>query len=153
SNLQGMGTTLVGALLQGSLLSIANVGDSRAYLFARGELWQLTEDHSLVNEQIRAGIISEGDVEKLAPRNVITRSVGFERDVQVDVIEREIEDGEMIIMCSDGLSGLVTDARISELCKTRKPAELVSVLVDEAKKNGGDDNVTVMVLYAQSRPY
>jgi serine/threonine protein phosphatase PrpC len=151
TNLQGMGTTLVAALVQGNVLSIANVGDSRAYLYTGGDLWQLTEDHSLVNEQIRAGIIAEGDLQKLAPRNVITRSVGFERDVQVDVIEREMADGEMLLMCSDGLSGLVTDARLNELIKTHKPSELVSLCVDEAKKNGGDDNVTVMVLYAQSR--
>ncbi|MES2854798.1 MAG: Stp1/IreP family PP2C-type Ser/Thr phosphatase [Bdellovibrionota bacterium] len=151
SNLQGMGTTLVAALVQNGKISVANVGDSRAYLFTRGELWQLTEDHSLINEQIRAGIIAEGDLEKLAPRNVITRSVGFERDVQVDILERDLEPGELVMMCSDGLSGLVTDAKISEFCKTRKPSELVSLLVDEAKKNGGDDNVTVMVLYAQSR--
>jgi serine/threonine protein phosphatase PrpC len=151
SNLQGMGTTLVAALAQGQTVSIANVGDSRAYLYSRGELWQLTEDHSLVNEQIRAGIIAEGDLEKLAPRNVITRSVGFERDVQVDVIERTLEDGEVLLMCSDGLSGLVSDAKISEFCKLHKPSELVSICIDEAKKNGGDDNVTVMVLYAQPR--
>lgn len=149
SQLQGMGTTLVAALLVDDILFVANVGDSRAYMFKDGLLWQITEDHSLVNEQLRAGIINEKDLSRLAPRNVITRSVGFEPEVQVDVIERRVSPGELFLLCSDGLSGLVTDERIGEICRTHKPSELVSVCINEAKKNGGDDNVTVMVLYAQ----
>jgi protein phosphatase len=115
-------------------------------------LWQLTEDHSLINEQMRSGVITEKDLSRAAPKNVITRSVGFERDVQVDVIEREIRSDDLILMCSDGLSGLVTDKRIGEICATHNPAEIVSICVEEAKKNGGDDNVTVMVLNAGSHP-
>lgn len=149
ADLQGMGTTLVTALYRDGTLYIANVGDSRAYLFSQGELWQITEDHSLLNEQLRAGLISESDLPNFTAKNVITRSVGFEPDVQVDIIERTLTAGDLILMCSDGLSGLVTDERIAEICRTHNPSEIVSICVNEAKRNGGDDNVTVMVLYAE----
>jgi PPM family protein phosphatase len=151
NDLNGMGTTLVAALLHEDTLFIANVGDSRAYLFTNNLLWQITEDHSLMNEQLRAGLITEKDIARYQGRNVITRSVGYERDIQVDIIERKIYPGEIILMCSDGLSGLVSDQRIAEICRTHKPAEIVSICINEAKKNGGDDNVTVMVLYADGQ--
>jgi serine/threonine protein phosphatase PrpC len=152
ADLAGMGTTLVVALVRDGVVHIANVGDSRAYLYSEQKLWQLTEDHSLLNEQLRAGLITEREAVRFTAKNVITRSVGFEREVEVDLIEREIQPGEMILMCSDGLSGLVEDSRIAEICQKHQPSEIVSICVEEAKKNGGDDNVTVMVLYAQSRP-
>jgi serine/threonine protein phosphatase PrpC len=149
TDLHGMGTTLVAALFQDGTLYIGNVGDSRAYLFSDRKLWQLTEDHSWVNEQLRAGLIAESELTRGAPKNVITRSVGFERDVQVDIIERQLNEGELVLICSDGLSGLVPDERIAELCIAHKPLELVSNCINEAKRNGGDDNVTVMAIYAR----
>jgi serine/threonine protein phosphatase PrpC len=151
NDLNGMGTTLVAALLHDDTLFIANVGDSRAYLFTNNHLWQITEDHSLMNEQLRAGLITEKDIARYQGRNVITRSVGYEREIQVDIIERKIYPGEIILMCSDGLSGLVSDQRIAEICRIHKPSEIVSICINEAKKNGGDDNVTVMVLYADGQ--
>ena len=151
ADLQGMGTTLVAAYLHEDTLYIANVGDSRAYLFTNDSLWQITEDHSLMNEQLRAGLIQERDISRFVGKNVITRSVGFERDVQVDIIERKIQPGEMILMCSDGLSGLVSDGRIAELMRAHKPSELATICINEAKLNGGDDNVTVMIIYAESQ--
>ena len=149
SDLQGMGTTLVAAFLMGDTLYIGNVGDSRAYLFSQGQLWQMTEDHSLVNEQLRAGLLKESDVERFAAKNVITRSVGFEREVQVDILERVVQPGDMIIICSDGLSGMVDDRQISQICRDLAPKDVVSKCIDEAKANGGDDNVTTLVLYAK----
>lgn len=149
AELQGMGTTLVSAYYAGDVLYVANVGDSRAYLFSKGFLWQITEDHSLVNEQLRAGLIKEKDVEKFAAKNVITRSVGFERDVQCDILERQMQPGDLVLICSDGLSGMVDDSKIAEICKTSKTDEIVSKCITEAKANGGDDNVTVLVLYAK----
>jgi serine/threonine protein phosphatase PrpC len=147
-NLKGMGTTMVGVLLRDGIFYIANVGDSRAYLYSPPGFWQITEDHSLINEQIRMGALSEEQAKKSPAKNVITRSVGYDREVQADIIERRVEPNEMILICSDGLSGMVTDKRIEELCKTTRPADLVGILVEEAKKNGGDDNVTVMILYS-----
>lgn len=151
ANLEGMGTTLVAAFLYEGILYIGNVGDSRAYLFTNDRLWQLTEDHSLLNEQLRAGLVRAEELEKFVGKNVITRSVGFERDVQVDVIEKTIENGELFLMCSDGLSGLVSDERIAEICRSHRPEDIVPTCINEAKTNGGDDNVTVMVIYAEPR--
>lgn len=147
--LHGMGTTLVSAVSQGNSLFIGNVGDSRAYLYSQDQLWQLTEDHSLVNEQLRAGLIKEEDIPRLTNRNVITRSVGFEREVQVDIIERPTQKGDLYLLCSDGLCGLVDDDVIFESIKkfgVDKPGEIVTECIEQAKEAGGDDNVTVMIL-------
>lgn len=149
AKLQGMGTTLVAAFCLDGVMYVANVGDSRAYLFSRGALWQMTEDHSLMNEQLRTGILKEQDIPKFTARNVITRSVGFEAHVEVDIIERTIQPGDVILMCSDGLSGLVSDQRIAEICRTSRTSEIVSKCINEAKHRGGDDNVTALVLCAR----
>ena len=148
ASLRGMGTTLVAAYCVGDTIYVGNVGDSRVYLFANPHLWQLTEDHSLVNEQLRAGLIRERDVAGFAAKNVITRSVGYEREVVCDVIERTMQPGEMMLICSDGLHGLVSDERIAQICRETSPERIVSICIDEAKRNGGDDNVTVLVLRA-----
>lgn len=142
----GMGTTMVLALLRGNTLYIGNVGDSRCYLFNKPHLWQVTEDHSLINEQLKAGIMTEEQVKQVVARNVITRSVGYERDVFPDIIEREILPGDMILLCSDGLSGLVSDERISEILNENSADKVVEACVQEALQNGGDDNVTVMLV-------
>ncbi len=148
-DLAGMGTTLVAAYVVSNNIFIANVGDSRAYLFKSRQIWQLTEDHSLLNEHIKFGLINEADAENFLQKNVITRSVGFERDVVCDILERAIEPEDLILLCSDGLSGLVTDHRIAEICQSFSPDKIVAECIKEAKKNGGDDNVTVLVLYAR----
>jgi PPM family protein phosphatase len=125
--LQGMGTTLV-------------CGD---------KMWQLTEDHSLLNEHIRAGFIRDNDIAQFQAKNVITRSVGFEREALCDVIERRVEVGDRYLMCSDGLSGLVTPERLLEICRTpNKLQDAVNQCIEEAKANGGDDNITVLMIDA-----
>lgn len=146
SRLSGMGTTMVLALKAGDSMFIANVGDSRAYLFRETHLWQLTEDHSLLNEQLRAGILSEDQISTFTSKNVITRSVGYEREVQVDILERPLQSGDHILICSDGLSGLVQDVMISEIINRSQPSEVVEACVDRALAHGGDDNVTVMFI-------
>lgn len=145
--LVGMGTTMVLAHIKGDHIYVGNVGDSRCYLFKRPYLWQITEDHSLLNEQLRAGIMSDEQVRQFVGRNVITRSVGYERDAYPDIIEREILAGEMFLICSDGLSSLVDDARISEILNQNPPDKAVRICVEQALANGGDDNVTVLLLY------
>ncbi len=149
AELAGMGTTLVAAYLSDKTLFIANVGDSRAYLYRSGQIWQLTEDHSLLNEHIKFGLISEEDAENFLQKNVITRSVGFERDVMCDILERVVEPGDLIILCSDGLSGLVEDEKIAEICQKFSPEKIVDECIRVARNNGGDDNITVLVLYAR----
>lgn len=148
--LAGMGTTMVMAYLRGSNIYIANVGDSRGYVFNKPYLWQITEDHSLINEQIRAGLLNEEQARQMVGRNVITRSVGYERDVHPDVIERQVQPGEVYILCSDGLTGMVSDERISEILNSHPPEKYARMCMEQALANGGDDNVTVLVLQIQS---
>lgn len=146
TRLMGMGTTVIAALQRGKMLYLANVGDSRAYLYRSGDLWQITEDHSLVNEQLRAGIMTSDQAESFVGRNVITRSVGYEREVVPELFERELQPGDNFLLCSDGLSGLVDDRLIAKTIEQSKPEEIVFRCVDEALAAGGDDNVTVMFI-------
>lgn len=144
--LSGMGTTMVLCYRQGSSMYIGNVGDSRVYLFRKPYLWQMTEDHSLVNEQLRAGIINEEQVKNFAGKNVITRSVGYERDVNVDILERPLQSGDCFLLCSDGLSGLVNDTMIGEIISKNEPEKVPDACIDRALAHGGDDNVTVLFI-------
>lgn len=144
--LMGMGTTMVLLWESRGRIYIGNVGDSRAYMFRERNLWQLTEDHSLINEQVRAGVISEEEAPHVVGRNVITRSVGFERDVMVDILEREPQSGELYLLCSDGLSGLVPAERISAILAGSPVEEVVPKCIKEAKAAGGDDNISVILM-------
>lgn len=145
-DLMGMGTTMVLLWEHRGRLYIGNVGDSRAYMYRAPNLYQLTEDHSLINEQVRAGVISEEEAPHVIGRNVITRSVGFEKDVNVDVLEREPQANELYLLCSDGLSGLVAADKISNILTNSQPEEIVSRCIKEAKAAGGDDNISVIVI-------
>lgn len=145
--LQGMGTTMVCIYCRGLSAYIGNVGDSRCYLFRKPYLWQVTEDHSLINEQLRSGVLREDQIKNFGSRNVITRSVGYERDVIVDVLERSLQPGDCFLVCSDGLSGLVDDAKICEILNSHTSGdEIVSKCIESALQAGGDDNVTVLFL-------
>jgi protein phosphatase len=145
--LLGMGTTMVLIWAVKERMYIGNVGDSRCYLF-RGPnmLWQLTEDHSLINEQVKAGVISEEEAPHVVGRNVITRSVGFEKDVLADVLEREVFTDDLYLLCSDGLSGLVQTNKIAEILSKNRPTEAIGKLIKEAKAAGGDDNISVILI-------
>lgn len=144
--LMGMGTTMVMALGYGGKIYIGNVGDSRAYLYRDPHLWQLTEDHSLINEQVKAGVISESEAPHVIGRNVITRSVGYESEVIVDILVRDCQPGEFYLLCSDGLSSMVPDLRIAQICQTSEPQDVVTKCIDKAKAAGGDDNVSVIFI-------
>ncbi len=148
-DLHGMGTTMVCALFRDGRVHFANVGDSRVYLKSPHGFWQVSEDHSLVYEHLRAGLIREEEVPGFLSKNIITRSVGFESEVVCDIVERRVESGERYVLCSDGLSSLVSDQRIAELLDSTKVEESASALVAEAKLRGGDDNITVVVLAAE----
>lgn len=147
--LNGMGTTMVMGYYRDTKLYIANVGDSRCYLFRKPYLWQMTEDHSLINEQIRLGMMSEEQARKQLGKNVITRSVGFERDVFPDILEREVSAGDTFLFCSDGLSGMVTDSDMTTILNSTSPEKLTQALVEKALDHGGDDNVTVLIVQFQ----
>lgn len=148
--LMGMGTTMVSAFAYNGKIYFGNVGDSRAYLYHVDNLWQLTEDHSLINEQIRHGVVDPNNPEAFVGRNVITRSVGFEESVDVDITEREVADGEIFLLCSDGLCGLVSNEKISEILKKFTPADAVGKCIQEAKREGGDDNISVIIFEAKA---
>jgi protein phosphatase len=143
----GMGTTLTAALFHGAHVTLSHVGDSRAYLFRDGRARQLTEDHSWIQEQIRAGLITEEDALVSRFRNIITRSVGFEASVEPDLLTLPIEPGDCLLLCSDGLSNHLGAPEIERLLASELFAEAGKALVDLANARGGDDNITCVVIY------
>jgi protein phosphatase len=144
--LQGMGTTLTGCLVQEDRVFIGHVGDSRCYLVRDGTLRQVTEDHSLVNEQMKAGILTPEEAATSHLRNIITRSVGFKREVVVDCHSLEAEPGDILFLCSDGLSNLVSDGEILAALTTKPLESVPPFMVQLANDGGGDDNITVVTI-------
>ncbi len=144
--LAGMGTTVTAALLDGGTAFVAHVGDSRCYLLRDGRIYQVSEDHSLVNEQLKAGAISADEAKHSRFRNIITRSVGFEQQVQVDVLGLELEPGDAVVICCDGLSNLVDDPEILSIVEESPIDVAPGRLVALANDRGGDDNITVIVV-------
>jgi protein phosphatase len=145
--LAGMGTTVTAAVFSGQNAFIAHVGDSRCYLVRRARIYQVSEDHSLVNEQLKAGAITPDEARHSRFKNIITRSVGFEADVAVDMMGLEVEPGDRLVICCDGLSNLVDDQEILELVDEAPLDAAPKKLVDLANERGGDDNITVIVIH------
>ncbi|HPQ80940.1 MAG TPA: Stp1/IreP family PP2C-type Ser/Thr phosphatase [bacterium] len=144
--LKGMGTTAVVLLFRNNKAYIANVGDSRAYRMRRDRIDQITKDHSLVGEQIRAGILSQADARSHRLKNIITRSVGFQEEVDADIDIRVVREGDRFLLCSDGLSNMMEDEEILEVAATNTPEAACRRLVDIANERGGDDNITVVIV-------
>src|SRR5260370_28406433 len=145
----GMGTTCVTAVLRGDMAYIANVGDSRAYIIRSSQVRQVSQDHSWVAEQVRAGILTEDQALTHAQRNVITRCLGTQADVEVDVFAESLQEGDSLVLCTDGLSGLVTDDDLQKIVDQFVPQESVYHLVERANENGGPDNITAIVVRVQ----
>lgn len=148
--LRGMGTTVDMMLFDGDELLVGHVGDSRVYLLRKNMIWQLTRDHSLVNEKFKAGLITREQMKTDQNKNVITRSVGFESSVLVDIYRRKVEPGDLYMACSDGLSGMVEDDQILDIINDfafnkDDLQKAVDVLINNANQNGGDDNITVIL--------
>jgi len=144
-NLKGMGTTLIGLYFRDDKVYITQVGDSRAYLFRDEGLWKLTEDHSLVNEQVRSGMINRSQAEKMSYKNVITRSVGFEEIVNVDIYIRDVEDGDVFLICSDGLTSMLADDEIREKIDPDDLKVSANSLIESTNEAGGQDNTTIIL--------
>jgi len=146
-NLRGMGTTITaGALGEGTLV-LGHVGDSRAYLFRDGRLERITTDHSLVEELVRAGELTEAEAEQDPRRSMITRALGLDSGVEVDVEEIALADGDRVLLCSDGLTNMVDEDELARrLADTADPQDLTRDLVDSANAAGGVDNITVVVI-------
>src|SRR5579864_3542986 len=145
----GMGTTCVAAVLRGDMAYIANVGDSRAYLIRGGNVRQVSQDHSWVAEQVRAGLLTEDQARTHAQRNVITRCLGTQADVEIDVFTERLKEGDTLVLCSDGLSGLISDEDMRRIVSQFVPQESVYHLVERANDNGGPDNITAIVVHVQ----
>lgn len=142
----GMGTTCVAAVLRGNMAYIANVGDSRAYLVRGGRVRQISQDHSWVAEQVRAGLLTEEQARNHAQRNVITRCLGTQADVDIDVFPEPLEENDALVLCSDGLSGYISDDDILKTVEQAGPQESVYHLIEQANENGGPDNITAIVV-------
>ena len=145
-SVRGMGTTLVTAYIHKDEIFIGNVGDSRAYFYNDEAFWQITEDHSLVNSHIKSGLLKEDDLENFQFKNIITRSVGFENEVKCDILRKKLNPGDRFLLCSDGLTNMVKDQQIYDICKKTPLKKAVETCVKRAKKNGGDDNITIIII-------
>jgi PPM family protein phosphatase len=144
---RGMGATIVAVWFQHGRMTLAHVGDSRAYRFRSGQLEQLTKDHSFVAEQVRHGIISEHEADSSSMQSVLLRALGAESEVEIDVDEQLVIKGDTFLLCSDGLTRELSDVQISAvLSATNNAEEAAERLVDLANQAGGGDNVTVIVL-------
>jgi protein phosphatase len=142
-----MGTTVVGLLLDGTSAAVAHVGDSRAYRLRDGKLELLTQDHTWVNEQVVAGFLSEEQARAHPLKNVVTRALGGEAEVDIDVREWPVAHGDLYLLCSDGLTTMLTDDEI--LSRLRAPGRLeetCSRLVRDANSRGGYDNISVVLV-------
>jgi len=142
---RGMGTTLVALVACGRNAVLAHVGDSRVYLFRNDRAHQLTEDHTMVQEQLKRGLITKADAATAENRNVITRAIGVQRSVAVDTLVSELVPGDVYLVCTDGLHGYLGDDEMPALLGQEKQ-RLVDLLVDLALQRGGKDNVTAIVL-------
>jgi len=142
----GMGTTLVAAVLRGDDLYVANVGDSRAYLVREQSIEQISRDHSWVNEQVQAGIITEQEAREHLYRNIITRSLGTKPDVDIDFFQRKVQSGDVLVLCCDGLSNEVEDDEIARIVSASSAQETAQKLIDLANQRGGPDNITTIIV-------
>ena len=143
--MRGMGTTLVAAVLDGRRLVTVNVGDSRLYVVG-DRIRQITQDHSLVAEMVRLGELSPEEARNHPDKNIITRAVGTAEDVKIDFFDIKLEPGDQLLVCSDGLSNMVSDRDILEILRTGPGENKAQELVDQANANGGKANIAVIVI-------
>jgi protein phosphatase len=149
-HLNGMGTTLAGLATEGSRVLVFNVGDSRSYLLQKRKLKQISQDHSLVEEQVRMGRITHEEALHSPLRNVITRALGTQPEVEPDIFELKAEAGDIFLLCSDGLTGEVPDPQIELLLAADLPLEQICAnLVKAANQAGGHDNITCLLVKAE----
>ncbi len=147
SECEGMGTTLVAAIANNRFATIANIGDSRCYILNEAGFQQLTEDHSLVNELVRTGQISKEDAANHPKKNVLLRALGTEAEVEIDVKTIVFEEGDLLLLCSDGLTNKVGEEEMKDiLTKDASLDEKARLFIDLANEKGGEDNITLLIL-------
>ncbi len=145
--LTGMGTTCDLVFIRSSVVHVVHVGDSRTYSIRGGKILQLTEDHSVVQEMVKRGEITQEQADKHPNKNFITRALGVSPTVHIDYIEAEFEYGDVLLICSDGLTNCVSQADIVKTVHENRGIILIDTLVELAKIGGGSDNITVTVIY------
>jgi len=146
-NLRGMGTTVTALLLDGEKAHVAHVGDSRAYLLRSGALQQLTEDHTLVQRMVREGKLTPDQAVHHPQRSIITRALGVEEELPVDELTLSVQDGDRLLLATDGLTAMVEEAEIKAILEAEAdPQSACDRLVEAANRGGGEDNITVVVL-------
>jgi PPM family protein phosphatase len=145
---QGMGTTAVAGLISGNTLEIAHIGDSRAYLWRDGKLTQLTQDHTWINEQVENGLLTPEEAKGHPYRNIITRALGASRNLHVDHLDQPLQDGDIVLFCTDGLSGMIEDEEIATILNLGEGdlEETTASLIRTANDKGGMDNITVLLI-------
>ena len=149
--LKGMGTTTVAALFHSNRLFLGHVGDSRCYFIRPGAIWQITPDHSFIQEQVRAGLMSRSHAETSIGKNVITRCVGYYPTTEVDLFEMNITPHDLFLLCSDGLSGMLNDSEILHLIEqarsqSKSLQEITQILIQAANEKGGVDNISSILI-------
>ena len=150
--LTGMGTTLSVLWMSDNFVYIGHVGDSRVYLLRDGEFRQMTLDHSLVEQLVREGVLTEEEAQNHPMRNIITRAIGTDESVEVDVVVEERRKGDLWLACSDGLHGLVDDRQMRDALRQYAPEKAADVLLKAALDSGGRDNVTLVIVHDGEEP-
>lgn len=145
---QGMGTTLTVVFLDDQVGLVGHIGDTRAYLIRGGEIKPLTQDHSWVAERVRQGVLSEDEAKRHRWRNVITNALGATEEIKLDLLYFEVEPGDRVLLCSDGVSMLVSDDAMAQVVTEQPPDRAASRLIELANERGSPDNITAVVLEA-----
>ncbi len=145
-SLHGMGTTIVACVIKNSVACIAHVGDSRAYYIRNSELKQITKDHSLVQQMLDNGQITKEQFDHHPNKNIITRALGIGENIEIDFDTLETEEGDVILLCTDGLSGCVSDDDLLSIYESADFEELASKYIEKANSNGGNDNITIVAI-------
>jgi serine/threonine protein phosphatase PrpC len=150
--LRGMGTTLTAMLVHGGRAHLVHAGDSRCYMFRDGRLKQLTDDHSWIAEQLRSGSISEAEAKSSKFRHVITKSIGFEREIEADMKSVPVSAGDCFLLCSDGMSNYIEHGELERIVAMTWYRRLPEALIELANQRGGDDNITVVIGLVANAP-
>lgn len=142
----GMGTTLTMAVVIGGRVTVAHVGDSRLYVLHNGVMRQITEDHSYIGELVKKGSLTREEAERHPRKNVITRAIGSSPELEVDMLDIEVENEDILLLCTDGLTNMISEDEIYSVIKDSEPETACAELIETAKKRGGEDNITVIVI-------
>lgn len=142
----GMGTTIVLAVVYNDIVHVSHIGDSRAYIISNGKIEQLTKDHSMVQQMVESGEITSEQAKNHPKKNIITRALGINKEIEVDYISANLKENDAVFLCTDGLSNYVDDKNIVKYIKKYDGQEIVDRLVDKANELGGNDNITALIM-------